>query len=290
VSSFLIGAVSLNRNSHMLCFTEFMRNLAAALRALGHEVDYATPEAKPGRLIIIDGGNMGEHPSNQTPRDSILFNSEQLAALKNPSHFMKSYRLYQDFSVWDYSQANIDAMQKLGMRRTVLCPLGYVADKYEHHFRPARSRIALVEDEDIDVLFYGSVAGPRREILDALDRSGLKVKRLWNVYGAERDAWIARSKVVVNLHFYPRGVFEIFRVSHLLENRRCVVTEAGGCDEGLEELASRACAYVSREQIVETCRMLVADARKRREIAERGHEEFKKIDFVENVRRALEVS
>ena len=39
--------------------------------------------------------------------------------------------------------------------------------------------------------------------------------------------WIARSKIVLNLHQYDAQVFEIVRVSYLLANRRAVVSERG---------------------------------------------------------------
>ena len=92
------------------------------------------------------------------------------------------------------------------------------------------------------------------------------------------------------MHFYDRPVHEIFRVSHLLANGRCVVSEGGGCDLGLEDFAARATRLVPYEKLVEACRELVADPEARRVQAERGRMEFEKIDLVENVRRALEES
>ena len=41
----------------------------------------------------------------------------------------------------------------------------------------------------------------------------------------QRDALIARSKVVLNMHYYEPGEFESVRVSYLWANRKCVVTE-----------------------------------------------------------------
>jgi hypothetical protein len=172
----------------------------------------------------------------------------------------------------------------------VLCPLGYVRDEFSHHYRPQRNRIPRAVEQDIDVLFYGSIDRARRDVLDALDGAGLRVQRLFGVYGAERDAYIARSKVVLNLHFYKKGVFEIFRVSHLLENRKCVVTEAGGCDAQLESFAEDACVYALRQQIVGVCVNMATDDDMRKDMEDYGFEAFKKIDFVENVRKALEAS
>lgn len=285
MSRFLIGIVGYGKNPHAPCFLDYARAIASALRALGHEAEYATEEARrqrPGRLILFGANNLRDGDGEGAiPEDAIIFNSEQLAAVADPKFFLQNYLQYRNMVVWDYSEANIAELKKLGIERAVHCPVGYV---------PSMETIAPTAEEDIDVLFYGSVAGPRREILDALDAAKLNVVRLFGVYDKARDEYIARSKVVLNLHYYPHGIFEIFRVSHLLANKKCVVTEAGGRDQALESFASRACFYVPREEIVAGCCALVDDARVRSEIAERGYQEFKKLDLVGYVRRALEVS
>lgn len=280
MSRFLIGIVGYGVNQHVRCFEDFARALAAALRELGHEVEYASPGAKPGRLIMFGANNLFDG-DNTIPADAIVFNSEQLAAVADPAFFLQNYLQYRQMTVWDYAACNVASLKKLGIERAVLCPVGYV---------PSMTNIEPSPVEDIDILFYGSVAGPRREILDALDDAGLSVVRMFGVYGAERDAAIARAKVVLNLHFYPNGVFEIFRCSHLFANRKCVITEAGGCDSELETLAKATTAYTPRVQIVERCRELVANGKERHAIAESAFATFKQISLIENVRRALEQS
>ena len=47
---------------------------------------------------------------------------------------------------------------------------------------------------------------------------------LWRLR-ERRDATIARSKVVLNIHQYPAQIMEQPRVSYLLNNRRFVVSE-----------------------------------------------------------------
>ena len=56
---------------------------------------------------------------------------------------------------------------------------------------------------------------------------GMQVTRLQGVFGAERDKYIARSKIVLNLHLYETKVFEIVRVHYLMNNSKVVVTQ---CD------------------------------------------------------------
>ena len=281
MARFTVVITGRGKFQHVECFYETARSIGAALRRLGHEV---TPENDPGRYIAFGANNLHQVPGAPLPPDTIIFNSEQLAAVTDPGFFMQGYLASsKTLTVWDYSSANVRAMrEKLDIQRSVHCPLGYV---------PEMTTIEQRVDKDIDVLHYGSVGDSRRrEMLDKLEEAGIRVVRLFGIYGKERDAVVARSKIVINLHYYERGVFEIFRVSHLLANRACVVTESGGCDPQLEEMAQRTCEYVDRDRIVDTCKMLVADDRMRDSIAERGFETFKTFDLTESVRRALEGS
>lgn len=290
MSRFLVGIAKLNSNPHVSCFWEHMTSIVAALRDLGHEVEYATEEAlKRGdaRLIVWGVNNVTESPRalperlETYPADSIVFQTEQVSAVAEPTYFMRNWKQHLNFVVWDYSSTNLAALQKLGFTRAVLCPLGY---------HPSMTMIAPAEEQDIDVLFYGSNVGPRREILNQLDQTSMHVVRLFKAYGEERDAVIARAKVVINLRAYEHGVFEIFRCSHLFANRVCVVNESGGRDPGLEDIAQRCTAHTPRAELVERCRELVASPHRRLAIAERAFEEFSKLDLVDHVRRALEAS
>ena len=123
--------------------------------------------------------------------------------------------------MWDYSLHNIDKWKTYW--ETMNCayapvhvPLGYV---------PELTRIRPAPIQDIDVLFYGSLNDRRSAIIKALCDAGANVHTVFGVYGKGRDELIARSKVVLNLHFYEQKLFEIVRVSYLLANSKAVVTE-----------------------------------------------------------------
>ena len=283
MAKFAVVITGRGRFPHVECFYETARSVAKALVRLGHEV---SADPSQGRLIAFGANNLHEVDGAPIPKDAIIFNSEQLAAVEDPGFFMQGYLSgSKTLTVWDYSAANVRAMrEKLGITRAVHCPLGYVPEMTTIQSLPP-------EQQDIDVLHYGSIGDSRRkEVLSDLEKAGLKVVKLFGAYGAERDAYVARSKVVINLHYYPNGVFEIFRVSHLLANRKCVVTEAGGCDPQLEELAQRSCEYVDRERLVDACRTLVRLDDMRRSVEARGFAAFSQLDFTESVRRALEQS
>ncbi len=61
--------------------------------------------------------------------------------------------------------------------------------------------------------------------LDSLERNGLAGQTLFGAYGPERDAWIAGSRLFLNLHQVAGAPFEAVRVAYLLANRCAVVAE-----------------------------------------------------------------
>lgn len=268
---FAIRIVDRGRYLALRGFDDFVRALGGALRDLGHEVGPG-PGARP---FLFGACNLRSW--REIPRDAIIFNAEQVISGGVPPAL--DFEQLRRRAVWDYAEANVAWFRERGVP-AILCPVGY---------HPAMVRALPSIEEDVDVLHYGALNPRRQEVLGAIEATGLRVVRLLGVFGEERDRWIVRSKIVLNLHFYEHPVFEIFRVSHLLANDRCVVTEAGGADGALEGLAQRTCRLVSRERLVETCQELVRDEAARREQAEQGRCVFREeTNLVEGVRRALQ--
>lgn len=165
--------------------------------------------------------------------------------------------------VWDYSQANIERLTAWQVGRLTHVPVGYV---------PELTRIAPVP-EDIDVLFYGSRSPLRHAVLDALRAKGFRVERLFGVYGAARDALIARSKIVLNMHLYEAKGFEVVRVSYMLANGRAVVSEHSVNPSEDGDLAS-GIAFAPYDDLVSRCTELLGEDRARRDLGQRGYQVF----------------
>ena len=159
-------------------------------------------------------------------------------------------------TIWDSSITNIRRLRKRDARQAVFVPLGYV---------DALRRIPRA-DYATDVMFFGRVTPRRERVLRALRESGLKCdfydqhRRIW---GRERDELIGRSRIIVNIYADDDKHFEAFRVSYLLTNGKCVVSE--NSEDPAESLYAEAAVFCDYDQIVETCGRYAADDRLLRE-------------------------
>ena len=262
---------------HTEAFREVAETLQFGLRSLGHtaRIEENVLDAAATNLIL------GSHllsPADalMLPLGSILYNLEQLGGPSLPKQF---YEVAMKHRVWDYSLKNIETWNVMKCAYPpVHVPLGYV---------PELSRIKAQPAPDIDVLFYGSLNERRIRIVKDLKDAGVKVHTAFGVYGEERDKLIARSKIVLNVHFYKAKIFEIVRVSYLLANSKAVVSE---CCENTEIDADLADSVMSLpyDSLVEGCQLLLQDEEKRRELETRGFQCFSQRKESEILNKALQ--
>ncbi|MBI2698223.1 hypothetical protein A9W98_30055 [Mycobacterium gordonae] len=260
-------------------FNEVAEALHHGFLALGHDSVLTNRLDLDERRTIVLGGNLLVQYALEPPKNAIFYNLEQLGADLPWMTMPEFVDLFRRYPTWDYSQANIDYLAAMGLPRPAYAPIGYV---------PELTRIAPAR-EDIDVLFYGALNGRRYAVLRDLRDRGLRVKWLSGVYGAGRDGWIARSKIVVNIHYWSAKIFEITRVSYLLANRRAVVSERGA-DPALERDLEPGIAFADYDGLVDRCVELLGDECARRELAERGYQVFSARDQTAILDRALSSS
>jgi len=235
-------------------FREVMEVLQEGLRTLGHSVRIQTNRIDPDDIAIIFGiHHLDPALVDRLPPQSIIYNLEQLA----PGYpwFSDQYvKLLTRFRVWDYSARNVDYLRREG-RSTAATHLPF-------RYSPCLTRVPAAQNEDVDVLFFGVKTERRRRVVQALVERGLNAVALTNVWGAERDAWIARAKVVLNMHQADIGEFESVRVLFLLANGKAVVSETAPGEQIDAALQGAFCA-VPYDGLVEACIQLVADSEAR---------------------------
>lgn len=264
---FAVSVVTPRQYPHAAAFDEVALSLHHSLLSLGHDSVLSNRLDNRRRRHLVLGANLLPRHDVPAPADAVLINLEQVSD-DSPWMTPAYCELLGRHRVWDYSEANLRALARRGIRASLL-PIGYV---------PALTRIAPSPVQDIDVLFYGSVSDRRRDLLLALEDSGVRLHVAFNVYGRARDALIARSKLVLNMHHYSAQLFEVVRVSYLLANRVCVVSERGQ-DLELERPFEQAVRFAEYDGLIAACHALLADEAARAEQARRGFEFMSRQDI-----------
>ncbi|MDR3298437.1 MAG: methyltransferase domain-containing protein [Candidatus Accumulibacter sp.] len=275
--SFNITLIQPENFVHSAALAELAETLMYGLGALNCAVQFNINGMVDDRVNIVLGAHLLDAGTmNAIPPETILYNSEQID--DRSARIMPAYLdLLKKCEVWDYNQENHRRLKERGVHNAKYVPIGYV---------PQLTRISVGVPQDIDVLFYGSINERRRAILEELIQKGLRVEFLHGVYREERDLYIARSKVILNLHYHDANIFEIVRVSWLLANEKAVVAECGD-PTALEADIREAIRAVPYDRLVETCMELVANAEERNKLSRNGLEIFSRRGESEILAQAL---
>ena len=209
--------------------------------------------------IIIGCHLLNINNMKDVPKSSIIINTEQLYNDFLPEHEL-IYSWAENFEVWDYSDRNIIRFNDRGIKNIKLLRLG---------FQKELMRLDHSKDKDVDILFYGSMNERRKNILDQLIVKGLTVKILFGIYGKERDAWIERSKLVINHHYYQSQIFEVVRVFYLLTNSVAVVGEVNDTTS-IDHIYKEGIHPVQYDGLVEACLKVVKDDKYRYELRDKA--------------------
>lgn len=244
---------------HSRAFDEIAIGLKSGIFKLGFEAPVVrNVKDIVGQAIVLGCNLIPQLGLSNIPQNLILFNLEQIQ-LDSPWMSQSYLNILRTYPVWDYSYRNIQKLKKLGINNVTQCGIGY---------EPELTRIPQSE-EDIDVLLYGSLNDRRIKILKELKDNGINVVALFGAYGEERDKYIARSKIILNIHYYEARVFEIIRVSYLLANKKFVISEVGQ-DDDLEKPFAEGIVFSTYKGLVEKCLEYLKDERSRKEISEKG--------------------
>jgi len=253
---------------HTSAFREVMESLSWALSALGHAANITENWISKTETNIIFGAELlAPNQPERMPAGTMIYNLEQ------PSHpnlaKVKALVHGQRLQVWDYSKTNYETWRAEGADVRYV-PIGYT---------PNLTRIPKAKVQDIDVLFLGWLTPRRTEVIQQLRAAGLNVVGSDHCYGGGRDELISRAKVCLNVHHDGRNLFEIVRVSYLLANHKCVVSEVSADDAEYSDLHIIRAEY---DELVETCSRAVSASD-----TKLPFKNFAARDYVKTVKSAL---
>ena len=202
---------------HSLGLIDQARYFRYQFRRFGVEVTIAKNRLRHGALNFVFGAHLGFEAGLRERHAVVIVNLEQLG--QGGAQVSDAYRqLLATSAVVDYDAENRSAYAT-NPDEIPIVPLLHAP------YLAQGSSVAL-EERPIDLLFFGSMNDRRRAWLDRIRATGRTVKVLDTaVYGAERDAWILRSKAVLNAHFYESSRFEQARAAHCLSLGTPVISE-----------------------------------------------------------------
>lgn len=174
--------------------------------------------------------------------------------------------------VWDYSESNVATLERVGIVDPILVPLGF-SESW-------RSRIDTVDEESIDVLFYGTLTPHRAETLRKL-RSENKFRVFHanaasnGVFGDSLDALFLSARIVLNLRaFGDASEWKMPRLARLLANERFVISE-GTCGAMSQcDYFKDGVVFVEPDELKATILYYLDRPEERAEIARLGRELF----------------
>lgn len=164
--------------------------------------------------------------NSQTDLPHVLFNTEQLTRVDLKLNVRKNFNLnvFQNpliVEIWDYSLKNIEI---LAQNNITNCR--HVLFKIWPAYRDKILSYNPDHKYDQDVAFCGGMNSRRRKITDALADYGISVDMIENCFGDERNIRIARSRMLLNVHFNnDYKIFEQLRCFAWLDTGKIVVSE-----------------------------------------------------------------
>ena len=177
----------------------------------------------PMSLIKKQDHNTGE-PLKPLPQGKyIMFQTEQY---NQPSITRIPDILIENcYAIYDYSRVNLKYYRTdLRSRVKLITPLIKEPDIENDGIKTSL-------EKSIDILLIGTLNNRRLRILNWLkrhndiNRLGYNIKIVTDKFGDELVQLIKMSKIVINLHFYPRCILEVFRIHDLLHYNCRIISE-----------------------------------------------------------------
>ncbi len=205
----------------------------------------------------------------------------QLEQLDDQHGLLSEWKEYWDLLknakfIWDYDPVSTEYLKAKGLSNVLHVPPNF--HRSLESFRP-------VAHPDIDVLFFGSSHERRERILEALKQKGVSVVNLGSMFGSQRNSYIARAKVVLNIHAWSDfNQLETVRLSHLLANRSFVISETSAQNPYADGVIFR-----PYDGLVDACvQFLQQPQAVRDQVAAQGYLNARKLDMVSLLNMTLE--
>lgn len=174
--------------------------------------------------------------------------------------------------VFDYTPLNIKLLNSFGYTKAYLVPPSY-HPYYEYIYRPTEQSTS----KTIDVLFYGTMTGRRKKLIDLLRKNNINIYAIQEFPNfKQQNNYIAKSKIVI-IPYSVKGYveYDFYRAPYLLSNKVLVVHEYINDESNIRELRENL-IYSKYNDFVNVIRELLSKTQTERDhIVEQHYEYFK---------------
>lgn len=280
MAQFHISLITINKHYRM--YEELCRVVERSLVDLGHSCSVTQNKYLDGATNILLGSIIFASRHLRLTellrgKPYIVYQLEQLDDVHGLLSSWPEYRelLANATQIWDYGPSSARYLGERGFPRVSYLPPG---------FHPCIETFRPLADSKYDIVFCGARHPRRERTLNALNAKGLRVGFLNGVYGAERNAVLARSKIVLNIHAWDDlNALETIRLSLMLANHCFVISETGDHNPYGDGLV-----FADYDALVDTCLEYLGRSPEDREaIAARGYAVMRSVDMVELMRALL---
>lgn len=192
------------------------------------------------------------------PARFIAVQAEQTSSKWFTEEYLR--RLRRAAAVWDFSPGNVARCRELGIEKARWVPMRipmdiFVAESrlFDYHHREAHT-------SDIDVQFYGAESPRRREMETMLKQipNCTVAFRYYTLFRAEREDLIRRSKIILNMHYWPDSSLEVHRIEYICARGKCIISEPSS-DEVLDNTYSSCVDFCKYSDIPERVKHLTGN-------------------------------
>ena len=214
------------------------------------------------QMILIKHKQGNRDELKELPKDKyILYQCEQYNQLYIPKLDIKL--IENCYAIFDYSTINLQYYpdhlrekvkllaplikepqfkvidsQEIYVKKFVSNIINNVVKNYKDELKIEENQTNNEESNNqITILFIGLLNVRREKILNelknynSLNNLNYVIKIVNNVFGDELVELIKKSKIVINLHYYPNAILEIFRIHDLLPYDCKILSENPGNEE-----------------------------------------------------------
>jgi hypothetical protein len=195
---------------------------------------------------------------------SVLFQTEELWNRRESNSYFGLYAPMYDRCLEMYDE-NVNLRNTANV---VYCPVGYSPAWEFPDLEPV--------EEDIDVLFHGSITKRRDEFQKRLKLEGFNVHFTNNVYVRERANLIMRSKIVINIKAHPMWSYGPMHCLPTQSQKKFMLTERANGGYGPFKPGVHVQEYNGEDDCVEKVRYWIEHEKERKDFTVAAYEDMVK--------------